>query len=471
MHVRVTSKFRPTLSSISPARKHMLVFSVALLVLVMVWSGYQVRDEHGGGASLPLVAIIVFGFLYLVQPGFLYAKDRLYIFVDDVAIWHAILIPAIMLAAFVVGWNCKPRISKHVAQIHGNAALWQYGCVTSIVGLSLYAFFVVQSGGLNASLSQPHGDAMAWDTNTAYVYYGPWWLLTGIVMMMIAHMTTKLSRWRRNIIWFFIFSMYVSAVLTSSRQQLFSTTIVLCITSAICQRKPVSVQKVFGVLIAVGAGALLVVGYRTYIHLGDEMREAPSIYDALEATLVVDDVHAALRTTGSEFICHAATITTVDETHKYNLGLNWIYLFTVQPIPRLMWPEKPLAPPANGITQSDVLDVTGTNLAVGSAAGMVADIYRQFGRFGIIFFAIAGVLTRRLYERAMQLGSVIAIVSYVMLYAVSLNMFAQSLSAVLVPFTYAIAPAILYHLAQKRRSIKRPSIKCTNNELNWRGAL
>jgi hypothetical protein len=83
-------------------------------------------------------------------------------------------------------------------------------------------------------------------------------------------------------------------------------------------------------------------------------------------------------------------------------------------------------------------------MAPGAAAGIVADLYSRFHLLSAIFFYALGLGLRRLFMAARALSSPLTTVGYVMLYAVSLNMFAQGFGAIFVPFLFSMVPVVLF---------------------------
>jgi len=278
---------------------------------------------------------------------------------------------------------------------------------------------------------------------TAYLYMGTLWILTGIAMMVKARHTRSLTIWQRLMPWVFAFWLYLRGVLTASRNWIFMPTACLLAAYGLTRTRPVRLSKVAKALVPACVAALLVLGYREVLHLGEYRPQAPSLVDALTAGMTLRPEEVTRGETGFEFLYHAAIIDTVDATQKYHLGLNWLYVFTVHLIPRVLWPDKPYGFHTPGITLEDITQVTGLRRAGGAAPGLVADLYRNFGLASALLWWALGRVSRRLYLAAQRLHSPTATVSYVLLYALSLQLFAQSLQAVLASFTYAVAPAVL----------------------------
>jgi hypothetical protein len=247
----------------------------------------------------------------------------------------------------------------------------------------------------------------------------------------------------------------LDAVLGSSRGMLYSTSSTVLVSLCVARRLRPSVTVALGMMAAVGLVILLLLGFRNFLYLGEWQTETPTASEALISTLTTDATHRARRISGTEFVYHALLIDTVDQTGKYHLGLEWAYKVTVHPIPRLLWPDKPYGFQSGGVTWADIEEHTGVRIAAGSAPGIVADLYSQFGKYFVLFFYVFGWLARRLMDRAQTLASPLAGVAYVMLHALSLNTFAQGFGALIVPFLYSLAPIVGYTLVIRIKA--RPS--------------
>jgi hypothetical protein len=218
-------------------------------------------------------------------------------------------------------------------------------------------------------------------------------------------------------------------------------------------------KRALGFFSALAIGVLLMLGFRSVLHLGQQTKEAPTLGKAL---LTATDPESATGSVGSEFIYHAVLLDTVDQTGKLDLGIGWLYFVTINPIPKLLWPGK-YYPESPGVTMDDITANTGIVIANGSAPGIVADLYRVFGLAAALFLYAFGRLSRRLYDAARLRGAPFAICAYVMLHALSLNIFAQGFGAMFAPMGYSLVPIIVFSFLYKRRIVyKRDCLNQTN---------
>jgi hypothetical protein len=495
----------------------MATVSLLLLVVSLVGCALLLWRRPGEGLGLPLIAIGVFAFLYVIQPLYLMSDGTLEAFLTPAQIAKAFFLPAVTLPLFVAGWlraaprpaPARPPVprpgSAHTPSAHPASAhtpvsrpasartpsaspapahpapahppvahpasartpvvhpapaswnpqrLWSFGCLTATIGLVLYLIFISRSGGIDQAFGQAHGLGGSWKENTAYLYFGPWWSLSGIAMMLLAasRLRNELRRW--VVPASFALALLVNAILLSSRGSLFATSVTILAALCLGLRLPVPFSRAVPVVAVGGLGVLLVLGFRSVLHLGESGSEAPDVASALTTAMKIEPRYVAYRMTGNEFVYHAAAIETVDETRKYHWGLFWLYIYTVHPVPRILWPDKPYTFESPGITWDDIRTVTGITISGGAAPGIVTDLYWHFGWFSLPFFYFFGKYSGRLYLRAQSLESPLAAVAYIMLIALSLNAFAQGFGAILVSFPYSIAPAVAFRVFE--RAAARP---------------
>ncbi len=414
------------------------VFAIVLLGCVdLVWG------RPGEGIGLPIVAILSFVYLYLEQPLELVWNHSINSLLNDKQIAEIVLMAAVMLGCFLWGWRRATNRSRPVEAVAWDPAqVWNFGFVGASVGLALLIRLIISSGGFEQSFSKPHGAGVDLEGVTAYIHLSPFWMLSGESMMLLAFFRLPPRRWRQFVIASFAVILYGYSTLISGRGYMFGTTAVLLVSYAIGKRSRPTIAQTAPFWCAAGVLVLLVVGYRAVLHFGEDRPEAPGLMQALTANARIDDNNPSI--TGNEFVYAAAVLDTVDTKRQYDLGLQWIYTYTLHPIPRIWWPDKPYSFESPGITWDDIDEVTGIRIADGSAPSIVAEIYQNFGLFSILFFFLFGSITGTLYCRAQFPGNPLAAVGYVMLCALSLNVFAQGFETILVFWPYAMIPVFVY---------------------------
>lgn len=431
----------------------MIWSSFVILVGTIVLLATSLRSSRGDALGLPLVAIGSFIFLYVVEPLRIIQTGAVDAFLTEWQTAKAILIPAVMLAAFVCGWlqggQVRPRRRRDLCW--NGQQMWNFGLFAALSGLALYTIFLERSGGFMRSFSQPHGRAMDYESNTAYLYYGPWWVISGSVMMILGASKFRASRWKQSVPFVFLAVLLTDAVLTGSRGILFGAIASFLISYSLAHETIVSMTRAIGLLLALGCGVLSMLAFRSALYLGEgKPGTLPDLAEVMDTISGISEYDTTHGTAGQEFVYHAALLDTVDRTGKLDYGVSWVTFLVINPIPKLLWPDKHYFD-SPGITWNEIYENSNVTIATGSAPGIVADLYAKFGIFAALFLYGFGRLTRNLFSSARCLDSPMTTCGYVMLYAVSLNMFAQGFGAIFVPFGYSMMPVLLFTWGAGRR--------------------
>ncbi len=432
----------------------MIWIGLTVMVATIVVSLALLRSWRGDALGIPLVAIGTFTFLYVIQPLELIRTGSVGLFLSDSQALKALLVPALMLACFMWGW-LRPAQQKswRVPSWNPNT-LWNFGCGAALIGMILFVIFLERSGGIAASYSQAHGKAMAWETNTAYLYDAPWLMLSGSAMMILADSGFRRRRWKTYVPYGFLSLFLMHAIMGGDRGPLFAVMTATFVCYSIARNKQVKLGKAFLLLLVVGFAVAIVFANRDNLHLGAQgPTPATSPEEALNGLVGTSEYENEHGTSGQEFLYHAAILDTVDQTEKLDYGVSWVTFLVINPIPRLLWPEKSY-PQGPGITDRDVRENTSFAPAGGSAPGIVADLYHCFHLFSGLFMFGLGYALRQLFIAARTVNSPVATVGYVMLYAFSLNMFAQGFGAIFVELPYSMIPVVLFALVTKERRRK-----------------
>ena len=212
-----------------------------------------------------------------------------------------------------------------------------------------------------------------------------------------------------------------------------------------------SLKQATGLLFLLGCFIALIFTNRDRIHPGgQEQNPAQSpeeAFNGLVGTAEYDRTHGVV---AQEFLLHAATIETVDQTGKLDWGVNWLEFLFINPIPRVLFPNKP-SPDPMGVNAGDIFEYTSIVVAPGAASGIVSDLYTHFHVLSAIFLYGFGRGLRRLFELARMFSSPLTTVGYVMVYALSLNVFAQGFVTLFVPFCYSMVPVVLFAWLLRRK--------------------
>ncbi len=430
----------------------MIWIGFVVMILTIVLSAATLRSSRGDALGIPLVALGTFTFLYVIQPLQLIRAGTMELFLTDWQATKALLVPALMLACFMGGWLFPGRSRIHQGLNWDPRAMWRAGFAAAWIGLILLVIFLESNGGIAQAFSRSHGHAMDFNGNTAYLYDGPWLILSGAVMMIFADQGTRRNALKTMAPCAFLALYLANGVLSASRGMTFAVLSAAFLSFSLARRRQVKLSQAAVYLLITGCAVAIVFANRSRLHLGpqdlDQTQSSGEVLHDLVGTSEYEEEHDEV---AQEFLLHAAILDAVDQTGKLEWGVSWPEYLVINPIPKLLWPEKSY-PPWIGVTNGDVFQLTGIRTAPGSAYAIVADIYTRYQLLSVFFFWGLGFALRRLFMRARNLSSPVTTVGYVMIYAMSLNLFAQGFSTIFVPVCYSMAPVVLFAwTARKKR--------------------
>lgn len=162
-------------------------------------------------------------------------------------------------------------------------------------------------------------------------------------------------------------------------------------TWACGHRGRLRLASAIGVVVTVGA--LIVVmevlldarseGWAEYVY------ESPG-----SATIRVDD----------NFLRLAQTIEVVPEKHPY-VGFHWIWYLVVRPVPRILWPGKPVD---SGFSLPEYLGVEGVSLST----SVIGEWYLAFGWTGVLLGGLLFGVLARMWSQVLEDGATVKAVGF-----------------------------------------------------------
>ncbi len=393
--------------------------------------GILVAYDSSRDVFHPLVLIApMMIFLYAWMPAQLYRSGTLFQYFDDNQLVFVQTLNVLGILAFVgaclVASNrvrFSPRPPEKLSLIGCNR-LRIGAAITGSVGLTCWLISIVNVGGFVNAFSRSYSGG--WD-DSGYVRDGNLLLLVGVLLTLgaIASDGPKLI----NLLLACLFGLpwLTQALLTARRGPTFAISVVVLMGSFLLKNKrPPAVAVLFGGL-ALGWLSLFLVTNRSSIYLGSQSSFQTDVNDLSNIVEKSD--------TGNEYIYGAGSVISADRRGHYFWMRRYLAQLFVRPIPTSVWPTKyeDFGVPEllqNAGTGEGIADALGWVGAVGSAPGIVSDLWIELWWLAVPFMGVLGWALGWVWRRAVLGGSAWKC-QYVVLAALSMYLVMQTMEAVI----------------------------------------
>jgi hypothetical protein len=307
-----------------------------------------------------------------------------------------------------------------------------------LIGLAAYLYMLANVGGFGGAYGRAYGGVWA---DTGYVRDLLYLTISALVLLLAARTGSRLSGvdW----LWIALFAgpWLVHGLLGGRRGPTF---MVLAAFGAgwyfMRFRRPrLSTAMVGGLLL--GFLLLFLVAHRDQIYLGSDFdfeKDAPAF--AFEA-------HS-----GNEFIYGAGAVLHADAVGDYWWGRRYATVLFVRPVPRFLWPSKyddaaaimgtPSIATNLGVGTDTFGQTVGWEGAIGSAPGLVADMWIEFWWASFLAILVIGWCYGRVWFQAVTQGG-IWVVIYCLMLSLSAFLVMQTLEAMAYRLLLLAVPALL----------------------------
>ncbi len=395
--------------------------SLALLGVIAAFDGS--RDVFH-----PLIFIgPMLAFLYGWMPWKLMQQDGLARFFDGDQLRFVQLLNVLGVLAFVgaclaMGTRVKrPRSVSRPLPARTAGRLLIGAALVGGIGLACWTITIVNVGGFEQAFSTSYSGG--WDPS-GYVRDGSLLLLLGVLLAL-----TSVSAGGPRLLGLlevvaFGTPWLISALLMGRRGPTFALCIVLMMGWYFnrAKRPPLLAIAVGG--ICLGWLVLFLVTNRSQLYLGSDFQ-------------MNDDVGHIVDTpdTGNEFIYGTGTVLSSERRDHYFWMRRYLAEILVRPIPSAIWPTKyeDFGVPEllfNAGTGEGFGDTLGWVGAVGSAPGLVADLWVEVWWFAVAAMALLGLLYGFVWKRAVQRGGAWA-TQFTILSCLSIYLVMQTVEAIL----------------------------------------
>lgn len=370
--------------------------AIALLGVVFALDGS--RDVFH-----PLVILgPMMAFLYGWMPAKLWTSNGFDRFFDNDQLVHVQTVNMLGVAAFVgcclLAGVRLPRAEHRREQKFSQQTLKRLligGAIAGSLGLLCWGMTIVNVGGFTAAYSTSYSGG--WD-DSGYVRDGSLLLLVGLMMATMVRSAGG-PRWPSYLMAAVFGLPWLSgALLMARRGPTFEFVLVVVMGWYVnrTKRPPLIAVGLSGV--ALGWLVLFLVTNRSSIYIGSDASLKTDVGDIVETS-----------DTGNEWIYGAGTLLSAERRDHYFWMKRYLAQIMVRPIPSSVWPTKyeDFGVPEllhNAGTGEGFGDALGWEGAVGSAPGIVADLWIEAWWFAVPLMGLLGFAYGWVWRKAVTKG-------------------------------------------------------------------
>ncbi len=408
-----------------------LLGAVAVIIIV----GILIAFDGSRDVFHPLIFIgPMMVFLYGWMPFQLYQSGILHQYFDSKQLLFAQAVNVSGIFAFVLGCLIASKLTisserKQPAPVRKLSAIscnrLRIGAfLTGSVGLVCWLVSIVNVGGFVNAFSRSYSGG--WD-DSGYVRDGNLLLLVGVLLALSAAAS---DGWRLiNVLLGCLYGLpwLTQALLTARRGPTFAILILLLMGSFLLRGKRPPMVAVACIGLALGWLALFLVTNRGNIYLGSDFALTTNSKDITSIVETSD--------TGNEYIYGTGTLISAERRGHYFWLRRYLAQLIIRPIPSSIWPTKyeDFGVPEllnNAGTGEGFADALGWVGAVGSAPGIVADLFIEAWWLAVPLMGLLGWTYGFVWRKSVYCGSAWQS-QYVILAALSMYLVMQTMEAVI----------------------------------------
>jgi hypothetical protein len=325
-------------------------------------------------------------------------------------------------------WSPANRV--HPMSPVAGERMFACGFWIGMVGVGVWLLLIIAGGGLQEVYGVRYGGGelhpSGWVRETNNLY------LVGLVLCLASGALLR-ERHRYLVAALLATPHIVHAILGARRGPTFVTAVLLYIGwNVFRNRRPALLTSLVGGG-ALGLLMIFLVGNRDYIYVGSQER--------LQTDL--SQTYVFRFGPGNEYVVGSGLVVTADRRQQFGWGLSIIEQLLLRPIPKEFLPNKYDILQKSNVTGADIATTIGWIAAEGSAATLFAQIFTEFGWWGMLPCLLVGWSYGWGWRRSILTPSVGWQVLYVLLAQGLLHLLAQDFWAMAVPFLLMFVPAWL----------------------------
>lgn len=354
------------------------------------------------------------------------------------------------IVCFILGCltvSCRlPKLPPPIPQASA-PALVIGGALLGFIGLSAWIFAIVNVGGFSAAFSESY--AGGWDDN-GYIRDASLLLFPAFLLILSASFQQGFRILNTVLLGLFIAPWAVQAVLTARRGPTFMIIVVVAMGWYLNRGKRPALILMVVAAPLVGFLLLFLVTNRQNIYLGSDRD-------------VTADVGAIVEKpdTGNEYIYGAGGLLSSEQRNSFYWGRRYLAQVLIRPIPHTIWPTKyeDFGLPEmshNAGTGEGFEETLGWQGAVGSAPGIIADLWMEFHWLNLPVLFLLGRFFGSAWRSAQLVGGA-SMAQYIIMAALSIYFVMQTMEAVIFRLLILSVPLrFVWFLAGEPQNVASP---------------
>ncbi len=428
-----------------------LIWAVVVVVALGLWYAYLGSKD----VFHPLMLIgPMMAFMYAWMPLKLDAIGGLAGFFQRDQLDHVQLINLCGVVCFVLGClslGCRLPSVRRPAPQTSPATLVLSGVVIGLVGLGAWLLTVLHGTGGDLT-----GYKGGWD-DSGYIRDASLLMFPAFLLIFSATLQQGFKLLHLCLLALFIAPSIIEAAFSARRGPTFMIAVIITMGSYMIRRKRPSLLLTGAAGAMLGFLMLFLVSNRQNIYLGSD-RELTT-----DVTSIVEKPD-----TGNEYIYGAGTILSTEQRESFYWGRRYLAQVLIRPIPSSIWPTKyeDFGLPElmhNAGTGEGFEETLGWEGAVGSAPGVIADLWVEFHWLNLPVLFLLGMLYAYAWRKA-QLEGGPWTTQYVIMAALSVYFVMQTMEAVIFRLLILSIPLRLAWWLARTRETSAPEFDVDSSQ-------
>jgi hypothetical protein len=416
---------------------YMIEFLQVLIFLTLIFGAYY--SYHITGDSLhPMVVLSPFlGYIYGYRPLLLHWSEDVYRYISRSDYEFVCLVNFIFLFAFALGCSISTkrcRFNNHFEAICAveskglRQAAAKTGFILGSIAFLVFWHSIWYNGGPLAVFSQNKPFLIS-PIGIGYYNELPMLTFPALIFLAIAWQNQPLNFQRILVILVVASPQLAWGTFGGRRGPAFIIACTLAFVFLTLRKTKVKAWNILFAAIVIGITLIALTSMR-----GDLFRFGMQT-DALAK--VKETIFVGTASEGDEVVYAASQIINAERYDLFQWGRRYFTLFFIRPIPSILFPNKYEtfgmswmvdSPGSLGYSAYEWQSMQGFSVALGSAGGLISDLYLEFWWFGSFACFLLGMLLAFLRSRSLNRGGVWTMI-FLMSSALSIYLPTQSVEA------------------------------------------